>query len=214
VDEGVYCQADDPAIRHSMAEMLAWLIKLTGALATIPGLSLAALDLRLPEGTIWPTPHSPLFDFEATSAGAEWIDAIAHEAQAIKLHGAGQLVPGHTDWGVKHFRYISERVRIIYDWDSLTLEKEPIIVGAASTYFTYTEFFGSARQPTNEETFAFIAEYEAARGKPFTADEIRTLKAAQIYHLAYGARCEHALDPQAITYPEGSCRARLLAMFT
>jgi len=34
---------------------------------------------------------------------------------------------------------------VIYDWDSLAFEKEPIIVGHASWYFTYTEFFGGSR---------------------------------------------------------------------
>jgi len=209
VDEGVYHQAHDPAIRRSMAEMLAWLIKLTWIPETIPGLQPTALDLRLPTGVLWPTPHSKLFDFEATAAGAEWIDEIARQAQETKLRGAGQLVLGHVDWSVKHFRYAGERVRVIYDWDSLALEKEPIIVGHASANFTYTEFFGGPRLPTYEESRAFIDEYEVARGKPFTPDEYQTLKAAQIYEHAYSARCEHALKPTETKYPEGSSRSLL-----
>jgi len=158
VDEGVYHQASDPTIRRSMAEMLAWLLQLTRAPEMLLGVHPAALDTRLPEGVIWPTPHSKLFDFEATTTGAEWIDEIARQAQVIKLHGAGHLVLGHTDWGVKHFRFVGKRVRVIYDWDSLTLEKEPIIVGHASGYFTYTEFFGGYKLPTEEEGRAFVAE--------------------------------------------------------
>lgn len=80
VDEGVYCQAHDPAIRRSMAEMLAWLIQLTRTPEAIPGLQLALFDRCLPAGVIWPIPHSRLFDFEATAAGAEWIDEIARQA--------------------------------------------------------------------------------------------------------------------------------------
>ncbi len=210
VDEGEYRDAHDPAIRRSMAEMMAWLLKLTWTPETIPGLQPSALDLRLPPGTIWPTPHSKLFDFEATAKGAEWIDAIARRNQEIKLQGAGQLVIGHTDWGVKHFRYLPDgRVRIIYDWDSLALEKEPTIVGHAASYFTYTEFFNIERLPSREESQAFIADYEVARGKLFTPDERKTLDAAMIYGLAYGARCEHALKPNEREYPEGSCRALL-----
>jgi len=204
VDEGVYRQASDPAIRRSMAEMLAWLIQLTGMPEAIPGVQPAIFDRRLPAGVIWPTPHSKLFDFEATAAGAEWIDDIARQAQQIKLHGVGKLVLGHTDWGVKQFRFLGEKVRVIYDWDSLAFEKEPIIVGHASGYFTYTEFFGEARQPTDEESRAFVAEYETARSRPFTDEEHQTLQAAKIYGLAYGARCEHALHPDETTYPEGS----------
>jgi hypothetical protein len=210
VDEGVYHDAHDPTIRLSMAEMLVQLLKLTRTPETIPGLQLSALDLRLPPGTTWPIPHSKLFDFEATAVGAEWIDAIAHRNQEIKLQGAGQLVIGHTDWGVKHFRYLPDgRVRIIYDWDSLALEKEPIIVGHAASYFTYTEFFDIERLPSREESQAFIAEYEVTRGKPFTPDERKTLDAAMIYGLAYGARCEHSLHPDEQNYPEGSSRALL-----
>lgn len=209
VDDGVYHQAYDPTIRRTMAEMLAWLIQLTRTPGAIPGVQLAPFDKRLPAGVIWPTPHSKLFDFEATATGAEWIDEIARQAQEIRLRGAGQLVLGHTDWGVKHFRYVGERVSIIYDWDSLAYEKEPIIVGHASGYFTYTEFFGESRRPTDEEARAFVAEYEAARGRPFTFEEHQTLKAAKIYGIAYCARCEHALNPNETTYPEGSCRSFL-----
>lgn len=209
VDEGVYRDAHEPAIRRSMAEMLAWLVKLTWTPETIPGLQPSALDLRLPVGVTWPTPHSKLFDFEATTAGAEWIDAIAQKTQAIKLQGAGQLVLGHTDWSVKHLRYVDERVRVIYDWDSLALDKEPVIVGHAASSFTYTEFFDIQRFPSDVESQAFIAEYEVARGKPFTTEERKTLNAAVIGGLAYGARCEHALEPHATLYPEGSNRAKL-----
>ncbi len=209
INEGIYHQAHDPAIRRSMAQMLAQLIKLTWTPETIPGVHPATLDIRLPEGVIWPTPHNKLFDFEATASGAEWIDEIARPAQETKLHGTGKLVLGHTDWSVKHFRYVGERVRVIYDWDSLALEKEPVIVGHTSVNFTYTEFFDGPKHPTFEETRAFVAEYETARGNPFTADEQQTLKAAQIYSIAYGARVEHSLKPDETTYPEGSCRSRL-----
>lgn len=210
VDEGEYRQADNPAIRRSMAEMLAWLIQLGRTPETIPAVQPALFDRRLPADIIWPTPHSKLFDFEATAAGAEWIDEIARPAQEIKLHGAGRLVLGHADWGVKHFRFLDEKVRVIYDWDSLAYEKEPIIVGHASAYFTYTEFFGESRLPTDEEAYAFVAEYEAARGRPFTPQEHRTLMAAKIYSLAYSARCEHALDPDETAFPEGSSRSLLV----
>jgi hypothetical protein len=209
VDEGEYLTADDPVIRRSMAEMLARLIHLMWKPEAIASVQPASLNLRLPAGVIWPVPHSKLFDFEATAAGAEWIDDIARQAQEIKLHGEGQLVIGHADWGVKHFRFLDKNVRVIYDWDSLALEKEPIIVGHASSYFTYTEFFGDSRLPTNEESQAFIAEYESARGKPFTFQEHQTLQAAKMYSLAYFARCEHALSPNETDYPEGSSRALL-----
>jgi hypothetical protein len=211
-DEGVYHEDYNPKIRRSMAEALAQLIQLTMRPGAMPDLPLDVLDKRLPAGVIWPTPHSKLFNFEATAAGAEWIDEIAREAQEIKLRGAGQLVLGHVDWAVKHFRYIDKRISIIYDWDSLAFEKEPIIVGHAAGYFTYTEHFERSRQPTDEESRAFIAEYEIARGQPFTPEEHQTLNAAKLYELAYSARCEHALHPDETSYEEGSYRS-LLAQY-
>jgi hypothetical protein len=147
-----------------------------------------------------------MFDFVATAKGAEWIDEIAREAQNKKLQGAGALVLGHIDWGVKHFRYVGNKVRIIYDWDSLSLEKEPIIVGHAAGFFTYTEHFGGSRGPTDEEASSFVAEYEAARGLPFSTAERATMQAAKLYGLAYGARLEHSLNPQETEYPVASCR--------
>lgn len=209
VDEGEYRQAHDPEVRRTMAEMLAWLIQLMRTPEAIPGVRPALFDRRLPAGVIWPVPHSKLFDFEASATRAEWIDEIARQAQEIKLRGAGQLVLGHTDWGVKHFRFLDGNVRVIYDWDSLTYEKEPNIVGHASAYFTYTEFFGESRLPGDEEAQAFIAGYEAARCRPFTYEEQQALNAAKIYSLAYSARCEHALHPDETTFPEGSSRSLL-----
>ena len=47
----------------------------------------------------------------------------------------------------------------------------------------YTEFFEGPRFPTDEESQAFIAAYEEARGTPFTSDEQQTLQAAKIVHL-------------------------------
>lgn len=209
IDEGVYTDAHDPLIRRSLAEALDWLIKLTRRPETIPNLQLSALDLRLPTNQLWPIPHSNIFDFEATTAGAEWIDDLARQAKAIRSGGAGDLVIGHTDWSVKHFRYIDGKVRVIYDWDSLALDKEPAIVGDAARYFTYTEAFNVRPLPTREEAHAFVREYEAARGKPFSADELKTLAATVTYGLAYGARCEHSLHPHENVYPAGSCRALL-----
>lgn len=45
-----------------------------------------------------PTPHSPVFDFEATSAGAEWIDALATEAAAVIAAAPAPEVVVHADW--------------------------------------------------------------------------------------------------------------------
>ena len=48
-------------------------------------------------------------------------------------------------------------------------------------------------QPTVDETRAFIADYEAARGVELTDDERRATHAAAVYVRAYATRCAHAV---------------------
>jgi hypothetical protein len=44
-----------------------------------------------------------------------------------------------------------------------------------------------------EETRAFVADYETARGAPLTAAELRSAHAAAVYVRAYATRCGHAV---------------------
>jgi len=46
--------------------------------------------------------------------------------------------------------------------------------------------------PTLPELLAFIAAYEAARGRALTPEERRTAHASCVYSLAFAARAEHA----------------------
>jgi hypothetical protein len=213
IDEGDERDAHNPAIRRAIAEALAQLYRLTRQPERITGLHPSIFDQRLPFDVLWPKPHSALFDFEATAAGAEWIDELARAArQAIKAEEA-ELVLGHTDFTVKQMRFVGNQLRVIYDWDSLRLEQEPVLVGGTAISFTYTELAGIRKSPTREEALAFVREYEAARGQPFTASERHMVTAGATAALAYTARCEHALFPQEQSYPIGSCRA-ILAQYS
>jgi hypothetical protein len=208
VDEGAYTDAHNPAIRRRMAEALAWLAEITQDLIDSPGLGPGMLN-RLPPGALWPTPHSKIFNFEETAIGAEWIDALARKAREKLADGVGQIVLGHTDWSVKHFRFVDGKIRVIYDWDSLSREREPIIVGDAARGFTMTWHLDVPITPSPEEAQAFVHEYEMARGKMFSAAERALMAAAATYALAYGARCEHCLDPRERNFPSGSHREAL-----
>jgi hypothetical protein len=147
-----------------------------------------------------------MFNFEATAAGAEWIDAIATEALARLSTPVGELVVGHTDWSVKDFRFRDNKISAIYDWDSLAVDREPVIVGQAATHFTMTWRTPVRVTPDAVEVAAFVTDYEEARGSVFSAAERAALDAAGAYSMAYTARCEHALDPGAVKYPPGSAR--------
>ena len=142
---------------------------------------------------LWPEPHNVLFDFDGTAGGAEWIDEIAARARPLRDAETGPLVVGHGDWSVKHFRFARSRPTVVYDWDSLNTDFETLFVGNAAGTFTDTEHLEVDLVPSAEEALAFVREYEAARGAPFTDDERRAVHGAAVYIRAYAARCGHAV---------------------
>lgn len=213
VDDGDDADAHAPAIRRVMATTLARLVAATRDLTDALGLGAALqsrMPFRRPDNGVWPEPHNPIFDFAATTVGAEWIDRIAVRAKAALADGAGEEVIGHTDWSAQNCRFMGQALRVVYDWDSLMLDKEPIIVAEAAMTFPFNwNRSGPQVAPSPHEARAFIIEYEEARGAPFIATERETLAAAATYSLAYGARIEHSLRPDQTDFPAGGARARL-----
>ena len=196
IDVGVFRNAHHASVREAMASLLLRLTKLASASGTRPRRTF----LRA-VGAVWPKPHNALFDFEATAAGAEWIDEIGRRSLAVER--VGREVVGHLDWAAKHVRFDEQlRPTAVYDWDSISTELEPVVTGQAAASFTYTEELDRpvARWPAPDESLAFLAEYEHARGAAFDPAERRTAGAACVYLLAYAARCHHAVggDPADI----------------
>lgn len=211
LEDGEYVDAHDPIVRHAMAGALARLAALTRDLVDLPGLDPSGWTLLAPDA-LYPPPHSPLFDLQSTAEGAGWIDRIARRArEAYQTHRAGATVIGHTDWAVKDIRYRAGAIRAIYDWDSLRRDLETVIVGEAGRGFTNTWRFPTRVAPTFDEMRAFVAEYEQARGAPFSAAERATVGAVAAYAAAYVARLEHSREPGATSFPPGSYRELLAA---
>ena len=158
---------------------------------------------RRPLGkALYPKPHGRLFDFEATAAGAAWIDDFARRARAADTLEADPVL-GHGDWRVEHLRFSEERIVAAFDWDSLALRREVETVAVAAHGFPLDwSGRGIHRQPTGDDIRAFIADYEAARGGPFAKAERASLFANIVYAMAYGARCTHALAPDTSDWPE------------
>jgi hypothetical protein len=163
-----------------------------------------------PEGTLWPKPHNALFDFEATERGAKWIDDVARPAlRAVRWSGSRAVV-GHRDWSAKNMRLGSGGVAVLYDWDSVFLGRETWVVGDAARQFSCNWDLHAPENPAIGEVAAFVRDYEAARGVPFTASELTEVAAAATYGRAYTARCEHAIDPDGARW-RGSARESLMA---
>jgi Phosphotransferase enzyme family len=190
VDVGEFRDTHDPTYSRLMAEALAWHLDLARACGR-PA-ALAAPSSVYASDELWPEAHSPVFDFAATAAGAEWIDAIAVRAKALAAK-PGELLVGHHDWSGKHFRFGGERVTAVYDWDSLRLNGEAVIVGnAAMTFTTNFDMPGLKLTPTPDELRAFVDEYSTARDAPLSRSEREQIAACATYTAAYSARCEHA----------------------
>ncbi len=179
-------------VRRTMAAALSDLVQLCRQVDPPPGLRDRPLQ-RLP-GELWPPPHDLRFDFDATVAGAEWIDELAARAAAQRdsMPGAEPVI-GHSDWSAQNVRFRREAVAAVYDWDSVALEQEPILVGSAAHAFSADWTVPRRRQlPNVRESLAFVADYEATRGASFDDAERRVALGALVYSRAYAARCAHS----------------------
>jgi phosphotransferase family enzyme len=195
LDAGAFRNAHEPPVRRAMVRELVRFHRLATATGVRP-----RREFLRPPCALWPKPHNALFDFEATYAGAEWIDEIAAAARAVADVRIGAEVVGHTDWSAKHLRFDPElRLTALYDWDSVTVGREPELAGTAAGSFTYTEELEDEIDvwPSASESEAFLAEYEDERGVAFTAEERAVARAACVYLRAYAARCHHAYGGDA-----------------
>lgn len=154
--------------------------------------------------SLYAQPHSKLFDFEKTAKGAEWIDAYAERARRAEVH-RGKPVLAHADWRVEHLRFQGGRIVATYDWDSLAYCPETELVGISAHGFTADwTLEGVRRIPTAEDIRAYVADYEQARGRPFSKRDRQSLFATCVYSTAYSARCTHSLEPDKTGWKENS----------
>ncbi|HET6794613.1 MAG TPA: phosphotransferase [Acidimicrobiales bacterium] len=188
----------EPAMSEASAAGLARVVELCRSVRAA-GLSPHPMDS--PDHGIYPEPHNPIFDFEATAAGAGWIDDLAVAAKRLRDGREEAKVVAHTDWSARNVRLRVEGVAAAYDWDSLALVTEPTAVGQAAATWSGRGEGDEPMAPSAEEVAAYVAAYEAGRGRSFTVEERRAAGAAALWALAYTARCEHAL---AALVPDGA----------
>jgi len=104
-------------------------------------------------------------------------------------------VVGHLDWRVQNLAFTDNRVSAIYDWDSVALVPEPALVGSASVIPPIDwRLERPDPLPTLAQLDGFVADYEAARGAPFSVHDHEVLTPGQRWIASYGARCQHSDD--------------------
>jgi hypothetical protein len=185
-DIGNKADAHRPAIRGPLAAGMHAIIRACDPLVETSSLRPGLLELG--RDTLWPPPHSKLFDFAATARGAEWIDEIAQRARE-RMRPVGNHVIGHGDWRIEHVRFLADTVVSAFDWDSLRCEREPALIGSVAHAFCADWSQGDSRQaPSLAEASAFVRDYEQARGKMFSAEERQLCSACFAYASAYTAR--------------------------
>ena len=198
LDRGQRGNGFDPECRSVIASGLAHLIDL---LQSFDG-EVSCLKHFQRSESLYPQPHSKLFDFEKTAEGAEWIDTFAQRARRAEAH-EGNLVLGHGDWRVEHLRFQDGKIVATYDWDSLAFRSETELVGVSAHGFTADwTLEGVRRIPTADDIHAYVADYEQARGQPFSERGRKSLFAHCVYSIAYGARCAHSLEPDKRDWEE------------
>lgn len=188
-DDGEYALPDDRRT-PVLAQLLARQIELCKDLPAANVLSWVPSDDRL-----WPRPHNALFDFDATMAGAEWIDEIARAAKT--RNRAGPRALAHQDFTCRHVRWNGDAPTVVYDWDSVSCDNESIAVGNSAATHTapHGEFLNWA--PDVAGAVAFLDAYEEAR--PLAPETRRAAEAQTVYSVAYTARCEHSGGTEPIT---------------
>jgi hypothetical protein len=142
--------------------------------------------INVSPGALFPQPHSKLF--APSEADTGWIRGLARRARDIGERTTSREVIGHCDWRVEHLRFAGGRLVASYDWDSLATRPEIVVVGVNAHGHTADWSQEEVRRvPTHAEMVGFIADYEEARGEPFTAAERRGARAWAAYWIAYGA---------------------------
>jgi hypothetical protein len=184
-----YADGHRPAIRRALASGLASFMAAAAPLRERLEIGRAAILEPLP-GSPYPEPHDLRFDFEGTATGAQWIDELAWEARD-GLEQEDDVAVGHVDWRVGNLGFVDKRLAATYDWDSVGIAPEAVIVGAASAHFC-ADWARGRELASPREMRLFLGDYERSRGRPFDEGEWSVIDAANLLQCAYGARCQHS----------------------
>ena len=187
--------------------------RLSAALeAVAPELIQSSTAARRVVDGLYPEPHSPLFDFEGTSRGAEWIDELARRALEIIRRDDSQPVVAHTDWRSDNLRVSTDgnELTAIYDWDSVRVEPIATALGQVAAMHSIDWTTGNGPYfATAAECVDFARCVERTRPIPFSQHQWEVIRAAIVYGWCCTSRAEHARVSVGDDNPQFHMRDRL-----
>ena len=134
------------------------------------------------EPGLWPAPDDVDVDLNDYDDG--FLDEIGARTRERLLRDKGERILGHADWWNPNLSWLDGKLYCVFDWDSLAVLSEAAFAGSASTIY-------ADRWPevtTLDESEAFLAAYEAVRGRPWSRDEIEVCWSAGLWQLAFNAK--------------------------
>lgn len=131
----------------------------------------------------WPAADDRDDDLNAIDEPA-WLDEMGRRLRTRLLADRGAKVIGHGDWWQPNIWWRGDALYCVHDWDSLVYLSEAAIAGAASSSFSVTDW-GAV---SVEESEAFLNAYAAARGNPWSRDELEIAWAAGLWQVAFNAK--------------------------
>jgi hypothetical protein len=181
VDE-LCSQAPAPREAEPLARGLSTWMRIGESCSPGPALRRAWLTTtRIDE--VWPSP------FRDERCPTPALDAVASRLLEARDGLTGRLMLSHFDWRREHLAPGDDGAVLLYDWDSLHVELEPVAVGAAAHGFCSDRsgvMIGPA--PTRAEVDGFVAAFEQARGTSFSSPERWSVELSLSYSLACTTR--------------------------
>lgn len=149
-----------------------------------------------PEGSLYPVPHNPFFDFSLNAREASWIDELAAAGLDAEQQDLSPPQMIHGDWSARNIRVADGSLVASYDWDSLGAFRESRGVGIAAATWRSTGESDDPPAPGPGEIELYLHEYITSTGRPRSRQWRRAAMGSALFTLAYTARCEHSIEAQ------------------
>ncbi|HEX2705963.1 MAG TPA: hypothetical protein VHM65_09410 [Candidatus Lustribacter sp.] len=204
VPGGQMMRRDDTGAAAIMARLLARVQDALDALGVAPPLPNADwVRWYRDDDALW----APNAYFDEHCAEVELpgeLTRIARRCRARLLDHDLPFTVGHADWEVQNLRFDGEQIHVIHDWDSLAWLPEAALAGTAAGGFVSQERPTLAPLRSSE---VFLEEYQHARGRSFTGQELEIAWAASLWIAVHNARAELLVQREASAWPQVQLQA-------